>query len=223
MKQASPVKPTIGRNIRYVLTQGIRRGEPKAAIVTQVWNGLPAYQHSEVNLTVFPDLANDEGAEKYATSVPYDPTGTEPGTWHWPADAGDGFPNPPYEEKQERPKSGFEPARPVIQIPKADDGTFPVFDGPLHIIGADLTVHAPQPASDAPAEAPQTTGEPLEESHQAEPASIGFTDLPSEPPQAPPADSTGDTPPADLADGSSAAATDDSGSTTGGDTAAAAD
>ena len=125
MKQPSPVTPTIGRNVRYVLTSGIRRGQSRAAIITQVWNGIPAYPHSEVNLTVFPDLANDEGAEKYNTSVPYDPSGSEPGTWHWPADAGDGFPTPQIQHQRE------EPAAPVFATREAEMNHFaaqPVFE-----------------------------------------------------------------------------------------------
>ena len=93
MKQASPIIPTLGRNIRYVYREGRLKGESRAAIVTQVWNDLPAYTCSEVNLSVFADLANDpgSGAETFGCSVPYDPD-KSPGTWHWPADAGDGFP-----------------------------------------------------------------------------------------------------------------------------------
>jgi len=78
MIQESPIVPTIGRNVLYVLNEGIHAGETKAAIITRVWPG-----SSSVNLTVFPDLANDEGAERFACSVAYDPDGTQPRTWHW--------------------------------------------------------------------------------------------------------------------------------------------
>lgn len=198
----SPVKPTLGRNIRYVLTQGIRRGEARAAIITAVWTGIPTYVDSQINLTVFADLANDEGAEKFATSAPYDPTGKEPGTWHWPADAGDGF------ERQSMPKATTvatfgedSPEAPLINDPnqfRLNIESTPPNDEPL--FPSHTTVEAPAPETER-----------------------GFTETPVPPddlprespsPEALAGDSTGDTPPADDASGSSA---DTSSPTTGGD------
>ena len=154
MKQKSAIPPTLGRNIRYVLRAGAGRGQPRAAIITATWEDIAAYQCSEINLTVFLDLANDPGtgAENCATSVPYDPD-QSPGTWHWPADAGETFrtlppvreneapafvPNPPLGDGSERAAAGISlpsdsPAAPAAgetsgATPPAasnDDGTPP--------------------------------------------------------------------------------------------------
>ncbi len=165
MKQPSKVPPTLGRNIRYVLREGIRRGQPRAAIITATWEDIAAYQCSEVNLTVFLDLANDPGtgAEHYGTSVPYDPD-KAPGTWHWPSDAGDTFRTlPPVAE-------GEAPAFITATAPDAAADPLPPFDASQERIAqptdpfprgeaadaAATPADQPEPGSDAgsPADSP---------------------------------------------------------------------
>lgn len=54
---------------------------PLPAIIVQDWAEVPQYkEHSQVNLKVFGDAAND----LWRTSVPHDQEAKIPGTWHWP-------------------------------------------------------------------------------------------------------------------------------------------
>lgn len=81
----SPIVPTQGRIVHYVLKQGRFAGMIRAAMITLTWPGeAPGSTADHVNLTVFLDLANDpqEGAENHATSARYSED-KEPGTWHW--------------------------------------------------------------------------------------------------------------------------------------------
>jgi hypothetical protein len=67
----------------------------RAAIIVNAWR-TAAYEHGEVNLTVFTDWTNDSNlptmnggaALDWKTSVPHhqpsDPGTRLPGTWHWP-------------------------------------------------------------------------------------------------------------------------------------------
>jgi hypothetical protein len=81
--------PTVGRDVHYVLPNGERKGEHRAAKVTGV-------DGTAVNLTVFADQADDrpeglgDGFMFRAVSVPFDESARF-GTWHWPerARAGD--------------------------------------------------------------------------------------------------------------------------------------
>ncbi len=77
-------KVTIGRTVHYVLPAGPRKGEHRAAIVTG------CFVQDRANLTVFLDQPDDTLAAEMRgyvireRSVEYDPTGTVPGSWHWP-------------------------------------------------------------------------------------------------------------------------------------------
>lgn len=79
------MKPTVGRIVHYVLTDGQHR----PAIVVRAWgeepHSAPDYADS-VNLQVFLDGSNDgsESGVDWETSVRYDETGKTPYTWHWP-------------------------------------------------------------------------------------------------------------------------------------------
>lgn len=75
------VAPTIGRNVRYVLTEGPHRGSARLAFITNV------HETGKVSLTCLPDAAIDRIGHIYsAYNVEYSET-REPGTWHWPAAA----------------------------------------------------------------------------------------------------------------------------------------
>ena len=72
------MKSSIGRIVHYVLPNGQHR----PAIIVNCWPG-----SDRVNLTVFPDLANDHGTnrvESAASARLDESTAPEPGTWHWP-------------------------------------------------------------------------------------------------------------------------------------------
>ncbi len=70
---------SIGRVVRFVLPKGRSTGEPRAAVIVRVGDTADG----RCNLHVFLDGQNDDGADVWATSVPYS---EEPkhGTWHWP-------------------------------------------------------------------------------------------------------------------------------------------
>jgi hypothetical protein len=80
--------PMLGGIVIYVLPDGPRKGEPRAAIISRVWQ--PAGHETAPgmsNLCVIRDQADDfpvglEGAYVGVGSVLYDPSG-KPGTWHW--------------------------------------------------------------------------------------------------------------------------------------------
>ncbi len=80
------ILPSMGRIVRYVLSQGRNAGQSRAAIVTRTWDQPDTGRSPMVNLTISLDLSNDFNAENHASSVPYDREGKRPGTWHWPAD-----------------------------------------------------------------------------------------------------------------------------------------
>ena len=73
--------PSIGWVVHYVLPDGRYPGEHRPAFVVKVWS------ETVVNLQVFVDGTNDypdyDGAV-WATSVPFDPSGTQLRSFHWP-------------------------------------------------------------------------------------------------------------------------------------------
>ena len=76
--RAMPQKPTIGRIVHFIpdvqaLVPNLKLPH-RAAIVTDV------LQDGRPMLKVFDPTANDT----VASAVEEDPTGTRPGTWHWP-------------------------------------------------------------------------------------------------------------------------------------------
>lgn len=58
----------IGTIVHYVLKEGKRAGETRAAMITNAWPS----DDGHANLTVFPDEANDHDADRFASSAPYD-------------------------------------------------------------------------------------------------------------------------------------------------------
>lgn len=76
-------KPTVGRIVHYVVKDGQRPGETRAAIITRTFHQ-PDHVNYAVNLTVFPDHSNPSLYEEIsASSSLYDDTG-KPGTWSYP-------------------------------------------------------------------------------------------------------------------------------------------
>lgn len=77
---------TAGRIVHYVLPEGPSKGEHRPAIVVRVWG---QYEDAEgvplIQLQVFTDGLNDgfTAGTEWRTSVHHDPTGEQPGTWHW--------------------------------------------------------------------------------------------------------------------------------------------
>lgn len=85
-----PAGLTVGRIVHYVLPPVWRnQGEHRPGIVVKVWEPLQAPY--PIQLVVFIDGLNDidPGLGRqatlsiWATSVPYDPEGKQPGSWHW--------------------------------------------------------------------------------------------------------------------------------------------
>lgn len=73
--------PSIGRVVHYVLPDGRNPGEHRPAFIVKVWGP------TSVNLQVFVDGTNDYpeyAGSVWATSVPFDPSGEQPSSWHWP-------------------------------------------------------------------------------------------------------------------------------------------
>ncbi len=78
-------KPSLGRIVHFVLAEGERRGEHRAAIITSVWS------LSAINLQVFRDQADDTPGYASVEAMPtlrcllvrHDEN-KAPGTWHWP-------------------------------------------------------------------------------------------------------------------------------------------
>lgn len=83
------VSPTVGRIVHYVLPEGKSQGEHRPAIVVHVWSHSHEYGGS-VQLQVFTDSGEDRAYNDglpqvmWATSVKFDPTAGDLGTWHWP-------------------------------------------------------------------------------------------------------------------------------------------
>lgn len=103
-------KPSVGRVVHYTLRDGRSAGQNRPAIVVRAWDDeQTSYPPGTVNLQVFLDGSNDDGAEgidgnaspvaltTWVASVHEDdPTamaervaqgrgpGYQPGTWHWP-------------------------------------------------------------------------------------------------------------------------------------------
>lgn len=81
----------IGRIVHCVIPN-VRAHYPqpiRPAIIVRVWRD-PKHPYlkeepPQVNLQVFTDEVNDGlPGTLWKTSVPHDPTGTQPNTWHWP-------------------------------------------------------------------------------------------------------------------------------------------
>ena len=73
--------PSIGRVVHYVLPDGRYPGEHRPAFIVKVWGP------TSVNLQVFVDGTNDYpdyNGSVWATSVPFDSSGEQPRSWHWP-------------------------------------------------------------------------------------------------------------------------------------------
>lgn len=73
--------PSIGCVVHYVLPDGCYPGEHRPAFIVKVWSD------AQINLQVFVDGTNDcpdYNGSVWATSVHFDPTGTELRSWHWP-------------------------------------------------------------------------------------------------------------------------------------------
>lgn len=74
------MKPSVGRIVHYVLDEGERAGETRAAIVVAVFG-------ERCNLRVFFDTPNDDkllAGGDWRGSRLNDETTKAPGTWHWP-------------------------------------------------------------------------------------------------------------------------------------------
>ncbi len=80
---AAPTQPpTLGRVIHYVLPDGRRAGEVRAAMVTNVF---PSAADGMCNGTVFLDQLNDADSKGFFGSAKFDDSATPAqGTWHWP-------------------------------------------------------------------------------------------------------------------------------------------
>ena len=71
-------KPTIGRNVRYVLPTGPNAGAARLGFITRVLD------NGQVSITCLPDPAFDGIGQIYsAVNVEFDSKGAD-GTWHWP-------------------------------------------------------------------------------------------------------------------------------------------
>jgi len=83
----TPISPTVGRIVRYVLPHdSARAGEARAGVITRVWNPMTAaIRPGMSNLRLMLDGPNDFQEPEWRGSVEYDPNG-RPGTWHWPTD-----------------------------------------------------------------------------------------------------------------------------------------
>lgn len=81
------MKPTVCRSVHYVAFGSpggeYQEGAHRAAIVTEVHFGTGSVETpANVSLAIF----NPTGLH-FRANVPYDATGTVPGTWHWPEHA----------------------------------------------------------------------------------------------------------------------------------------
>lgn len=75
----------IGRIVHYVLSRGHHVGHHRPALIVALGD------NETVNLQVLTDGTNDfdfgypgSGGLLWATSVPYDASGAQLGSWHWP-------------------------------------------------------------------------------------------------------------------------------------------
>jgi len=84
------MEPTIGRIVIYVDVVHTQPGQPgvkKAAIVSDT---LPLDRPGQVDLHVFEKgpMSDHSGPPfapvRWVGRVPFDETGTQPGSWHWP-------------------------------------------------------------------------------------------------------------------------------------------
>lgn len=83
---ASGINPRIGEIVRYVLGEGPRKGEARAAIVTFVHKDASEEHPGCVNLTMFAGTPKDypkaaDGTPTICPARDYDADGA-PGTWH---------------------------------------------------------------------------------------------------------------------------------------------
>ena len=81
----TPQRPSPGRIVHYVLSNGRSTGEHRPGMIVRVWSD------TYVQLQVFTDSANDFRSDQqgydglfWATSVAHDEDEKKPGTWHWP-------------------------------------------------------------------------------------------------------------------------------------------
>jgi hypothetical protein len=83
MRSNKPV--AVGRIVMYVPTDedlAIAAGNKTdrlPAVVVKTWEDT-SYENDEINLKVF----TDGPVDLWRTSVPYDQSDKQPGTWHWP-------------------------------------------------------------------------------------------------------------------------------------------
>ena len=72
----------VGQIVHYILPIGPSAGQHRPAIIVRVWTTDRLYT---CQLQVFTDGRND-GMDNvtWATSVPYDESGENSGSWHWP-------------------------------------------------------------------------------------------------------------------------------------------
>lgn len=81
---------TAGRIVHYILDSGYRNaGEHRPAMVVRIW-GSPPSEPYPIQLCVYLDGSNDSligesnaPLTAWKTSIPHDPTGQRPCTWHW--------------------------------------------------------------------------------------------------------------------------------------------
>lgn len=79
------MKPSIGRIVHYVLTQGPNKGAHRPAIIVHVWP-----DSEDVGLQIFTNSDTDgiHGDEHWPIEwepvVSKDETAERVGTWHWP-------------------------------------------------------------------------------------------------------------------------------------------
>lgn len=73
-------KPSIGRIVHYVLTEGESRGEIRPAIIVRVLDAEKYF----VNLRLFLDLGNDSASQPDFIGEAILGDRDNPGTWFWP-------------------------------------------------------------------------------------------------------------------------------------------
>lgn len=84
MSETKQLRPSIGRVVHYVAF-GSPGGEPpagahRAAMITEVYHNPDGKLDTELaGLVVF----NPTG-QYFNRFCPFDPTGSQPGSWHWP-------------------------------------------------------------------------------------------------------------------------------------------
>lgn len=80
-ERGEPNGCTESRMVHFVLERGPRVGRHVAAVITDVWIDKSGVKTGFVGLTLFP-AGRDGIMETQIPSAAYDPTGSQPGTWH---------------------------------------------------------------------------------------------------------------------------------------------